>query len=157
MSAAESVISGVVRGVLPYAVIGGAAFLGYTYLRKKGVLKDISTTVDNVFQMPRTIVKKIVEIPDSIPNPEPFQPDNTTKIDKEDKIIPTYIVEHDNPTILDKGQEVFNSTAGALIDHQVAAVEAAKSGDWIKAVQEQAQTNPIIAAGTKVFNLFGGR
>lgn len=154
MSAAESVISGVVRGVLPYAVIGGAAFLGYTYLRRKGILKDITTTVDNVFQMPRTIVKKIVEIPDSIPNPEPFQPDNTTKWEDDNKTIPTYVIERDEPTLLDKGQEVFNDTAGVLIDHQVAAVEAAKSGDWIKAVQEQAQTNPIIAAGTKIFGMF---
>ena len=107
--------------------------------------------------MPRTIVKKIVEIPDSIPNPEPFQPDNTIKWEDDNKTIPTYVIERDEPTILDKGQEVFNDTAGVLIDHQVAAVEAAKSGDWIKAVQEQAQTNPIIAAGTRVFNLFGGR
>ena len=154
MSAAESVISGVVRGVLPYAVIGGAAFLGYTYLRKKGVLKDISTTVDNVFQMPRTIVKKIVEIPDSIPQPEPFQPDNTTKWEDDKTIIPAYVIERDEPTILDKGQQVFNDSVGVLIDHQVAAVEAAKSGDWIKAVQEQAQTNPLIAAGTKIFDMF---
>ena len=154
MGAADSVISGVVRGVLPYAVIGGVGFLGYTYLRKKGVLKDISTTVDNVFSMPRTIVKKIVEIPDNIPNPDPFKPTDTAKIDNDDKIIPTYVVQHDNPTILDRGQELFNDMAGVLIDHQVAAVEAAKSGDWIKAVQEQAQTNPIIAAGTKIFGLF---
>ena len=52
MSAAESVISGVVRGVLPYAVIGGAAFLGYTYLRKKGVLNDIKTFVDDTAELP---------------------------------------------------------------------------------------------------------
>ena len=52
MSAAESVISGVVRGVLPYAVIGGVAFLGYTYLRRKGVISDIKTVVDDAAELP---------------------------------------------------------------------------------------------------------
>ena len=49
---ADTIISGVVRGLLPYAAIGGAAFLGYTYLRKRGVINDIKTVVDDAAELP---------------------------------------------------------------------------------------------------------
>ena len=41
---------------MPYAVLGVAGFAGYTYLRKKGVFDDIGKTVDNIANVPKSIV-----------------------------------------------------------------------------------------------------
>lgn len=53
---ADTVISGVIRGLLPYVAIGAAGFAGYTYLRKKGVFDEIGKTVDTVANVPKNIV-----------------------------------------------------------------------------------------------------
>lgn len=57
--AADTVISGVIRGLLPYVAIGAAGFAGYTYLRKKGVFDEIGKTVDTVANVPKNIVDTI--------------------------------------------------------------------------------------------------
>ena len=56
------ILSGVIRGVLPYAAIGGVGFLGYMWLKKNGVLNGIGDAVNTVFQLPQTIVGKTSEI-----------------------------------------------------------------------------------------------
>lgn len=56
MSAADSVISGVVRGVLPYAAVGVAGFIGYRWLKKRGVFKDLNRIVDDASKIPTKIV-----------------------------------------------------------------------------------------------------
>lgn len=56
---ADTVISGVIRGLLPYVAIGAAGFAGYTYLRKKGVFDEIGKTVDTVANVPKNIVDTI--------------------------------------------------------------------------------------------------
>lgn len=57
--AADTIISGVVRGLLPYVAIGAAGFAGYTYLRKKGVFDEIGKTVDTVANVPKNIVDTV--------------------------------------------------------------------------------------------------
>jgi hypothetical protein len=56
---ADTVISGVIRGLLPYVAIGAAGFAGYTYLRKKGVFDEIGKTVDTVANVPKNIVDTV--------------------------------------------------------------------------------------------------
>lgn len=58
---ADTVITGVIRGLLPYAAIAAAGFAGYTYLRKKGVLDDLGQTVDNIANVPKTVVDVVKE------------------------------------------------------------------------------------------------
>lgn len=57
--AADTVISGVIRGILPYAVIGGAGFLGYMWLNKNGYLDGIKKTVDAVAEVPSRFVDEV--------------------------------------------------------------------------------------------------
>ena len=153
--AADTVISGVIRGVLPYAVIGGVGLLGYTYLRKKGVLADLKSTADNVFRAPQIIVKKIAEIPEKIPlpdNPIIPAPTKTTVLTNDDGI-DGYIVERDKPSILDVGYSGFSDN----VDRTVAAAEAAQSGDWVEAGQNLARNVPLIYASEKIINRIFGR
>ena len=58
---ADTVISGVIHGLLPYVAIGAAGFAGYTYLRKKGVFDEIGKTVDTVANVPKNIVDTLKE------------------------------------------------------------------------------------------------
>lgn len=153
--AADTVISGVIRGILPYAVIGGVGFLGYTYLRKKGVLKDVQNVADNVFRAPQLIVKKIAEIPEKIPLPDnPIIPAPTkTTVLSNDGGGDGWIVEKDKPSILDVGYDGFSDN----VDRTVAAVEAAQSGDWIEAGQNIARNVPLIYGTEKIINRLFGR
>ena len=153
--AADTVISGVIRGILPYAVIGGAGLVGYMYLRKKGVLKDVQNVADNVFRAPQIIVKKIAEIPDKIPLPDnPIIPAPTkTTVLTNDGGGDGWIVEKDKPSILDVGYDGFSDN----IDRTVAAVDAAQSGDWVEAGQNIARNVPLIYASEKIINRLFGR
>ena len=153
--AADTVISGVIRGILPYAVIGGVGLLGYTYLRKKGVLKDVQNVADNVFRAPQIIVKKIAEIPEKIPLPDnPIIPAPTkTTVLTNDGGGDGWIVEKDKPSILDVGYDGFSDN----VDRTVAAVEAAQSGDWVEAGQNIARNVPLIYASEKIINRLFGR
>ena len=153
--AADTVISGVIRGILPYAVIGAAGFVGYTYLRKKGVLKDVQNVADNVFRAPQIIVKKIAEIPEKIPlpdNPIIPAPTKTTVLTNNDGI-DGYIVERDKPSILDVGYSGFSDN----VDRTIAAAEAVQSGDWVEAGQNLARNVPLIYASEKIINRLFGR
>jgi hypothetical protein len=153
--AADTVISGVIRGILPYAVIGGVGLLGYTYLRKKGVLADLKSTADNVFRAPQIIVKKIAEIPEKIPlpdNPIIPAPKQTTVLTNNDGF-DGYLVEKDKPSILDVGYDGFSDN----VDRTIAAAEAAQSGDWVEAGQNIARNVPTIYAAEKIFNRLFGR
>ena len=148
--AADTVISGVIRGVLPYAVIGGVGLLGYTYLRKKGVFADLKSTADNVFRAPQIIVKKIAEIPEKIPlpdNPIIPAPTKTTVLTNNDGF-DGWIVEKDKPSILDIGYDGFSD----YVDRTTAAAEAAQSGDVIAAGQNLARNVPTIYVAEKLYN-----
>lgn len=153
--AADTVISGVIRGILPYAVIGGVGLAGYMYLRKKGVLKDVQNVADNVFRAPQIIVKKIAEIPDKIPLPDNQiipAPTKTTVLTN-DGGGDGWIVEKDKPSILDVGYDGFSDN----VDRTVAAVEAAQSGDLVEAGQNIARNVPLIYASEKIINRLFGR
>lgn len=152
--AADTVISGVIRGILPYAVIGAAGFVGYTYLRKKGVLKDVQNVADNVFRAPQIIVKKIQEVTDKVPTlpDNPIIP-NPTRVDviKNDDGIDGYSVERNS--ILEVGYDGFSD----YIDRTAAAGQAAASGNWIEAGQNLARNVPTIYAAEKLVNRLFGR
>lgn len=152
--AADTVISGVIRGVLPYAVIGGVGLLGYTYLRKKGVFADLKSTADNVFRAPQIIVKKIQEVTDKIPTlpDNPIIP-NPTRVDviKNDDGIDGYSVERNS--ILEVGYDGFSD----YIDRTAAAGQAAADGNWIEAGQNLSRNVPTIYAAEKIINRLFGR
>lgn len=152
--AADTVISGVIRGILPYAVIGGVGLLGYTYLRKKGVLKDVQNVADNVFRAPQIIVKKIQEVTDKVPTlpDNPIIP-NPTRVDviKNDDGIDGYSIERNS--ILEVGYDGFSD----YVDRTAAAVNAAQSGDIIAAGQNLARNIPTVYAAEKIINRLFGR
>ena len=147
--AADTVISGVIRGILPYAVIGGVGLAGYMYLRKKGVLKDVQNVADNVFRAPQIIVKKIQEVTDKVPtlpdNPIIPNPTKVTVI-KNDDGIDGYSVERNS--ILEVGYDGFSD----YWDRTAAAAEAAQQGDVIAAGQNLARNVPTIYAAEKLYN-----
>ncbi len=57
--AADTVISGVIRGILPYAALAGVGFLGYTWLNKNGYLDGIKGGIDSIAEVPSKIVDTI--------------------------------------------------------------------------------------------------
>ena len=57
--AADTVISGVIRGILPYAVIGGVGFLGYTWLNKNGYLDGIKKGINAAAEVPSKFVDEV--------------------------------------------------------------------------------------------------
>lgn len=57
--AAEKIVSGIVRGVLPYAALAGVGFLGYTWLNKNGYLNGIKGVIDGVSEVPTKFIDTI--------------------------------------------------------------------------------------------------
>ena len=57
--AADTVISGVIRGVLPYAVIGGVGLLGYMWLNKNGYLDGIKNGINAAAEIPTKLVDEV--------------------------------------------------------------------------------------------------
>lgn len=146
--AADTVISGVIRGILPYAVIGGVGLAGFMYLRKKGVLKDVQNVADSVIRAPQIIVKKIAELPDKIQLPDnPIIPNPTrTDVIKNDDGIDGYSIERNS--ILEVGYDGFSD----YWDRTGAAIEAAQQGDVIAAGQNLARNVPTVYAAEKLYN-----
>lgn len=153
--AADTVISGVIRGVLPYAAIAAAGFAGYTYLRKKGVLKDAGAVVDSVFRLPEKIVKAVDSVPvprivkdnPIIPTPEP---ENITYQDTGGST-PLVLVESE-PTAAEKAYSAVWDGAASQVERTQSAVNAAKSGDWTKAAQQFARNIPGVYVTEKGYN-----
>ena len=56
MAKADAVISGVVRGLLPYAALAAVGVIGYSYLNKKGYLNGIKNAIDTAADIPSQIV-----------------------------------------------------------------------------------------------------
>ncbi len=72
----SDVLTAVVRGAAPYAILGGAAYIGYRVLKKNGI-------IDGIFNAPQVITKTITDavktvLPDDKPqwvemtNPNPI-------------------------------------------------------------------------------------
>ena len=57
--AADTVISGVIRGILPYAVIGGVGFVGYMWLNKNGYLDGIKNGINAAAEIPSKLVDEV--------------------------------------------------------------------------------------------------
>lgn len=57
--AADAVISGVIRGILPYAVIGGVGFVGYMWLNKNGYLDGIKKGINAAAEVPSKFVEEV--------------------------------------------------------------------------------------------------
>ena len=57
--AADSIIAGVVRGVLPYAALAAVGIVGYYYLNKHGYLDGIKSVADAAVNVPSQIVNTI--------------------------------------------------------------------------------------------------
>lgn len=56
MAKADAVISGVVRGLLPYAALAAVGVVGYSYLNKKGYLNGIKNAIDTAADIPSQLV-----------------------------------------------------------------------------------------------------
>ena len=56
MAKTDAVISGVVRGLLPYAALAAVGVVGYSYLNKKGYLNGIKSAIDTAADIPSQIV-----------------------------------------------------------------------------------------------------
>ena len=74
MTKTDAVISGVVRGLLPYAALAAVGIVGYSYLNKKGYLNGVKDAVDTAFNLPTIIIKEVQKLPDKIPDPIPNDP-----------------------------------------------------------------------------------
>ena len=86
--AADKIIAGVVRGVLPYAALAAVGIVGYSYLNKRGYLDGVKSAADTVFNLPQIIVKEVQQLPDKIPDPIPndptWNPETTKTVYKDD-------------------------------------------------------------------------
>ena len=56
MTKTDAVISGVIRGLLPYAALAAVGVVGYSYLNKKGYLNGIKNAIDTAADIPLQIV-----------------------------------------------------------------------------------------------------
>lgn len=54
--AKDTIIAGVVRGILPYAALAAVGVVGYSYLNKKGYLNGIKNAIDTAADIPSQIV-----------------------------------------------------------------------------------------------------
>ena len=54
--AADTIISGVVRGVLPYAALAAIGIVGYSWLNNHGYLDGVKGAVDAAAEVPNKIV-----------------------------------------------------------------------------------------------------
>ena len=57
--AADTIISGVVRGVLPYAALAAVGIIGYSWLNKNGYLDGIKAVGDAAANIPSQLVNTI--------------------------------------------------------------------------------------------------
>lgn len=57
--AADTIISGIVRGVLPYAALAAVGIVGYSYLNRRGYLDGVKSAADAAANIPSQIVNTI--------------------------------------------------------------------------------------------------
>lgn len=76
--ATDKIISGIVRGVIPYAALAAVGIGGYFWLNRHGYLNGVKNAADTVFNLPQVIVKTVSDgvqrLPESIPDPIPHDP-----------------------------------------------------------------------------------
>ena len=57
--AADTIISGIVRGVLPYAALAAVGIVGFSYLNRHGYLDGVKSAADAAANVPSQIVNTI--------------------------------------------------------------------------------------------------
>lgn len=57
--ATDKIISGIVRGVLPYAALAAVGIVGYSYLNRHGYLDGVKSAADAAANIPSQIVNTI--------------------------------------------------------------------------------------------------
>lgn len=59
--AKDTIISGIVRGVIPYAALAAVGIVGYSWLNKHGYLDGVKGALDSAANLPSQIVNTVKE------------------------------------------------------------------------------------------------